>query len=362
MKKVLLLCPYSAPSACGVWSRVYSDAIALKNEGYDVHIFSSNIIKGTKDISSDFEEIDGLKIYRFKVMFSAGGSAMFWNFLSKISEVNPDIIHTHGYRHPHSFFSMIWGKINNKVVYLTTHAPFEKDPRRSVVMKLIDFLYDGLIGWWELKSYWKVIRISNWELPFLEKLGLKDSFLIPNGLKDMFLKTKPIIDGKVLKRAGYFGRIDPVKRLEWIIEAAKNLKDIQFKITGPLSGYPEFQSDLDNLQIDLKTYTSEELIEGLKGLDIYILPSAREAMPFTLLEAMSQGKIVISSPNYGSKEVIEEGKNGFIVNNSSELIEKIKYIYNNWDEMQSIRYNSIEKSKEYNSVESNKKLIDLYKS
>lgn len=360
MKKVLLLCPYSAPSACGIWSRVYSDAIALKAEGYDVHIFSSNVIKGTDQTSESYEEIDGLKIHRFPVNFKAGGTAMFWDFSSKIEEVNPDIIHTHGYRHPHSFTSLIWGKFHKKATFITTHAPFEKDARRSTLMKLVDVLYDGLLGWWELKCYNRVIRISNWETKYLEQLGIKNSILIPNGLKDLFLKSPPAIENKKFMRASYFGRIDPVKQLEWILDAARNLKDVQFKITGPLSGYSEFKSELPNVHINLKTYIPEELIEGLKDTDIYILPSAREAMPFTLLEAMSQGKIAIASPNNGSKEVIKEGENGFIVNNSKELSEKIQHIYNNWDELQSIRYNSVETAKKYDSKDSNKLLVDLY--
>src|SRR5690606_41003555 len=104
MKKIVILCPYSYPSQCGIWSRVFEYSKALKDKGYKVHVYSSNIIKGTSDKSSDYEEYQGINIHRFKVLFSIGGSALFWVFLKKIRKINPDIIHTHGYRHPHSFF------------------------------------------------------------------------------------------------------------------------------------------------------------------------------------------------------------------------------------------------------------------
>jgi len=359
-KKVVLLCPYSYPSACGIWTRVYEDAKALRDNGYDVSIFSSNVIKGTVQTSSDFEEYDGLKLYRFPVKFSLGGTSMFWSFGKKIKEINPDIIHTHGYRHPHSFFSALGGHFSKKIIFLTTHAPFEKDKRRSIVMKGIDVAYDLFIGWWELKLYKKVIRISDWEKPYLEKLGVKDTILIPNGIKEVFLQQEPKIDDQQFNKIVYLGRIDPVKQPEWLVSAAEKLKDKSFEILGPLSGYDEFKSELPNFSIVIKTYNSEEFINELCKADIYVLPSAREAMPFTLLEAMSQGKFVISSPTNGGKEVIVDGENGFIANNSDELATKIQYIYDNWQNLQFIRYNAIDKAKEYSSTKSNAELIKLY--
>lgn len=361
MKKVAIFCPFTYPSACGIWSRVYSDAMALKAEGYDVSIFSSNVIKGTKDKSSEFEELDGLKIYRFNVIFSLGGNSMFWNFSSKLRELNPDIVHSHGYRHPHTLFSTLWARFNKKKIFLTTHAPFEKDKKRSIIMKAFDFLYDIFIGKWELKLYTKVIRISNWEEPYLNKLGLKESLLIPNGLNEIFFEEKPEFIKNKFNRVVYMGRIDPVKRPEWLVQASLALPQVNFKLVGPLDGYQEFKSPATNLEINLKRYEPQDFINELNRCDIYVLPSAREAMPFTLLEAMSRGKIVVASPTNGAKEVISNGENGFIIGNPEELIEKIQYIYDNWDELQSIRYNAVEKSKEYSAKESNSSLITLYR-
>ncbi len=360
-KKVLILCPFSYPSACGIWTRVYNDAITLRDNGYDVSIFSSNIIKGTKDKSSDYEEYEGLKIYRFNVFLKLGGTSMFWNFLGKIHKVNPEIIHTHGYRHPHSLLSLIWGKLNSKTIFLTTHAPFEKDTQRPVLLKIIDTLYDIFIGWWELKIYSRVIRISKWENKYLLNLGLKNSILISNGIKDIFLKNKPnIIDAKPKNSIIYMGRIDPVKRPEWIIQAASKLQQYNFKIVGPLSGYQDFSSELSNVEIIQKKYNEEEFIAELANSDIYVLPSIREAMPFTLLEAMSRGVYIISSNSNGGSEVVVNESNGFIVENIDGLINKIKDIYKNWEDLQFMRYNALATANKYSAKESGRKLLVLY--
>ncbi len=46
--------------------------------------------------------------------------------------------------------------------------------------------------------------------------------------------------------------------------------------------------------------------------DYFILPTYHEAMPMTILEALSYGKPVISTPVGGIPEVIEDNKNGYL--------------------------------------------------
>ncbi|MEJ5330079.1 MAG: glycosyltransferase family 4 protein [Desulfobaccales bacterium] len=47
--------------------------------------------------------------------------------------------------------------------------------------------------------------------------------------------------------------------------------------------------------------------------DVVVLPSYREGMPRSVLEAMAMGKPVITTDAVGCREVIEDGKNGFMV-------------------------------------------------
>jgi glycosyltransferase involved in cell wall biosynthesis len=363
-KKVIILCPYSTPSYCGVWSRAWSDAVALKNKGYIVHIFSSNIVKGTSERSGEFEEIEGIKIYRFKVLFSLGANSMFWNFFRKFREINPDIVHAHGYRHPHSLFSLIIAKLGGKFSILTTHAPFEKDSHRSFFLKTFDVLYDLFIGWWQLKLYTKVIRISEWENFYLARLGFFNAILIPNGVSPQFFIDTPKIENLPPKKSLiYMGRVDPVKRVEWIIEAAKLLPQYLFKIRGPLNSYENFETpSQSNFSIELSKYNSEEFIKELEYHDIYLLMSIREALPFSLLEAMSRGKIVITSDSRGGGEVVVAGVNGFIVKSVEELVSTIQEIYEKWSSQSAIRLKAIETARKYSAQSTNESLLNLYKS
>lgn len=65
----------------------------------------------------------------------------------------------------------------------------------------------------------------------------------------------------------------------------------------------------------------------MNKFDIFVLPSKREAMPQTLIELMALGKIVIASKTQGAKEVIVDGKNGFLfeVDDEKQLADKIDF-------------------------------------
>lgn len=363
MRKVLLLCPYSFPSACGIWSRVYHDAKALIKEGYDVHVFSSNIIKGTNKTSSEYEVIDGIKIHRFKPRFSLGGTSMFWFFAKSFKDLNPDIVHTHGYRHPHSLFSNFLSKKKGIPILLTSHGPFEKDERRGFYLKIIDKIYDSIISKFELKNYKKVIAISKWEIKYLENLGVNEIELIPNSVGVEFFEKAIPEDLEVKKnQVIYMGRVDPIKRLEWLQSAAKTLEDVNFKIVGPVQNLnEEFENiRLENLMFINKKYNSTEFIEEIDNSDIFVLPSVRESFGIVLVEAMSRGKIVISSETRGALDLIENGVNGFLVQNVEELIEAIQYTYSHWEKLSEIRVNAIKSSAQFKEDRVNSKLISLY--
>lgn len=382
-KKVVILCPFSFPSACGVWSRALSDAKSLSNAGFDVFIFSSNIVKGTEEKSKKFDEFEGIKIYRFPVLFSLGGTSTFWFFFYRLIRINPDYIHTHGFRHPHSLFSLILGKFLRKKVFLTTHAPFEKDPKRIMYLKLFDFLYDKLIGWWELRLYRKVIRISEWEEKYLKKLGLKNSVLIPNGIDKSFISSKHTSSrqSQNSKQILYMGRVDPIKRLEYIVSASKRLPEYNFKIWGPNHGYKNLIRESSNLEIILEKYTKEEFISELDKSSIYVLPSIREALSLTSLEAMGRGVIpIVSKTARGPQDFIQNGINGFIFKDLDDLVDKIRAIQENElnselkaksrggvniikaDRVLAIRQKAIETAKKFTEDRINDKLIKLYSS
>ena len=71
-----------------------------------------------------------------------------------------------------------------------------------------------------------------------------------------------------------------------------------------------------------------DIKEQIDACDIFVLPSYREGIPRTLLEAASMSKPIITTNAIGCKEVVDDGVNGFLipVGDSKALATKIKIL------------------------------------
>lgn len=336
--KILELTNFSA-GICGVWQRVKQEAIELSRKGYEVKIFSSNATKGSNEIAKERDTLGSIQIIRFPFKKLGGESFMHWNFEEKALEYSPDIIIAHSYRHNHTAKALeIAKKLRSKGcpcrVFLVTHAPFT-NIQRSFIQKISVRGYDLFIGRNLIKQFDKIIAITQWEIPFLEKLGVKKEKIvyIPNGIPEQFFASKPKRGKNIL----FLGRVSPVKNLEILIGAVKGL-NLSLDILGPEE--KEYRTKLDSLIKDKKiknvrflpaVFDIKKKINLIDSHEYLVLPSKSEAMPQTIIEAMARGKIVISSDTRGAKEIIQDKKNGFLFKRGSskslrEIIENVQKI------------------------------------
>ncbi len=332
--KILELTTYSA-GGCGVWARVKRESSSLADRGHTVKVFSTSFTKGASTLAPLNDSIGKVTIQRFPATRLGGESFTYWNFSSEARKYNPDLIIAHAYRHTHTTRALKIARELNIPVFLVTHAPFDRDSTRSMFAKIAVFIYDLLIGPNTLPHFKKIIAITQWELPYLKKIGARSSqlSLIPNGITSEFFK--PLIQGG--KGIAYTGRIAPIKNLELVIKALARIGKSapSFKLLGPAE-----QSYLNNLHAQIKNlhspltlhnkvYMSSEQIAFLDASDYFILPSLSEGMPQALVEAMARGKIVIASDNKGNTDIIKNGKNGFLFknNNLSSLLSILNKVF-----------------------------------
>lgn len=71
-------------------------------------------------------------------------------------------------------------------------------------------------------------------------------------------------------------------------------------------------------------------VHNLRASSCVVLPSYREGMPMSLLEAMSMGKPIITTNTSGCKELVRSGFNGFICEpkNAHSLYEAMQNFIN----------------------------------
>ncbi len=135
-----------------------------------------------------------------------------------------------------------------------------------------------------------------------------------------YFKSKKHIESEDVQFT-FVGRLLKDKGIREFVEAAKLLKDkenIKFNIVGELD--EENPSQIS--KSDLLQWINEDLISYfdfkddirpiLEKASCVVLPSYREGMPRTILEAMSMAKPVIVSDVPGCRETVIDGVNGFI--------------------------------------------------
>lgn len=331
--KLLELTNYSS-GICGVWQRVKQESEFLSKAGHEVKIFSSNLVKGSKEFASEIDNLGEVSIQRFPARILGGESFMKWNFEKEAMAYSPDIIIAHGYRHPHTTKAIKLAKKIHARVFLVTHAPFERELTRTPLQNLIVWIYDKFIGSKKLNDFDYIIAITRWEVPYLLNLGVDKNKIIyiPNGIPQDFFDTK---QSKEKSKILFLGRISPIKNLEILINSFKYLKDkkIYLEIVGPSEGdYLSYLKRLireENLEKRIKFYPPifdlKEKIEKIDSSQIFVLPSKSEGMPQSLIEAMARKKIIIGSKIISIRDLIQDKKTGYLfnLNDSRDLANKI---------------------------------------
>ncbi len=118
------------------------------------------------------------------------------------------------------------------------------------------------------------------------------------------------------------GRVEPDKGQKHLVEACGLLKErINFHLilVGEVVD-SEYVKVCENIALkygirDCLTFTGyREDIDGiLQDADIFVVPSTAEAFSRAVIEAMAMGKPVVATDVGGTKEAIEDGVSGFVV-------------------------------------------------
>ncbi|MFW6014461.1 MAG: glycosyltransferase family 4 protein [Candidatus Nanoarchaeia archaeon] len=149
------------------------------------------------------------------------------------------------------------------------------------------------------------------------------SFFYPAGKKDE--KFRILFCGRLILRKGVHYLIQAFYELD--------LPDSELVLLGSLS--EEMKYYLDKYKSNkIKTHGAvlhSKINKYYNLADVYVQPSLSEGLSLTVLEALSSGLPVIASENTGAGDIVENGKEGFIVpiRDVDAIKEKLKFLYEN---------------------------------
>jgi L-malate glycosyltransferase len=310
-KNVLFLCEGSAfAGAESYLLNLIKKIVSHK----DVRCFVATFYRGPLIEHLQYEPVNLIELYRRNNLKS------ICHIVKLVNSENIDIIHCIDLK------STIIGGIASLFIkkaktVTTIHGLPEhyKNPTQQlkyivsliIYFLLIRFLFDGNIC------------VSNDLRDRIESfIGTKKTKVIHNGIEPSLEKNSSRMTSiaKHIFTIGTVGRLDTVKGHVYLLEAAQKLlaerDDVIFQIigTGPLGdSLKEIALNLgiaDKVQFLGFRADAKSLIAKM---DIFVLPSLHEGIPYVLLEAMASSKPVICTGVGGVNEVVTDSQDGILV-------------------------------------------------
>jgi len=258
------------------------------------------------------------------------------NIKNVINYINPDILHT--FMHKPNIYGNLT-KHKNRINTVTGLGSFfiHNDLKSKIIKTIIENFYK-----YTTKSTKKVIFQNSDDLklfvnkkiiPANKAVLIRSSGIdtetfkpIPKNiklLKELNLDNRPVVL--------MIARVIKDKGVQEYINAAEILKDkANFLYAG------DIDRGNKNAFIPKWKYVKylgfrEDIKELISICDIFVLPSYREGVPRTLLEAAAMAKPIITTDTAGCREVVDNGRNGFLVpiKNVENLVKKIEFLIHN---------------------------------
>ena len=180
----------------------------------------------------------------------------------------------------------------------------------------------------------KLIALSKSWREYYIAFGKKSKdIILLNNIVDTQKKPKTYQRNLHLLYLGWLGEKKGVFDLmDVIIEHKEELKGLFLLKLGGFDNYERINALIKNNALEelvtLEGWVSgEKKISILDWANVFILPSYYEGLPISILEAMSNGMPIISTPIGGIPDVVKDGVNGILVEpgNKEEIWKAIKH-------------------------------------
>jgi glycosyltransferase involved in cell wall biosynthesis len=330
------------PYMAGTGNVSYHNSLELAKLGHDVTVFTSRF----PDEEYDYPNL--LKVKRLKPIFHIG-NAPFIPKLMMLEEF--DVVHLH---YPFIFGAelILLNSLLKKNIFLVT---YHQDLIYNGVLNYLVKGYNYLVRDRVLSKAKKILTPSmdhliGSSIKHIVKERVGDVIEIPNGVdivrfnpdvsSDEIKKRHNLRDEKVILFVGALDKAHQFKGVEILIKAFSKLKYkkaiLMIVGEGGLKDY--YQNFAKGIGVSKKIIftgrVSDQDLQKYYALsDLLVLPSTTrgEIFGLVLIEAMACGKPVIATNLPGVRTVVDNRKNGFLVepNNEKDLANKLEYLLEN---------------------------------
>jgi glycosyltransferase involved in cell wall biosynthesis len=161
----------------------------------------------------------------------------------------------------------------------------------------------------------------------VEKFGCqKDKVKVINN----YINTEKFKPNKKTKKCSHIrglfvGRLEPQKNLDMLLKSVCGMENIKITIVGEGSMKEELKSMPETEETSVEfigRIPNDDVPNIMNKSDFFVLPSKYEGNPKSLLEAMSCGLPVIGTKVEGIKDVITNGYNGVLCEDTCDSLKR----------------------------------------
>jgi glycosyltransferase involved in cell wall biosynthesis len=161
----------------------------------------------------------------------------------------------------------------------------------------------------------------------------------------------------------FMGDVNQRKGIRQLLEAARiiNSPKIVFNVVGSGTDHCADLYDVYRPYVNILGYVSlEELLRQISTNHVFLFPTMGEGFGLVLLEAMAAGMPVITTANCGGGLLVEEGKNGFLVNvgDVDAIVERLQWCLNHPEDMEVMSKNAVATARKYTWSKYEKGIVD----
>lgn len=290
-----------------------------------------------------------------------------------IYSFKPDVIHSHLFETEIILSQINYSRAKYFVHVHDTMKQLLKPRLRSPLNKLL--ITNAFERRKVLKSYKKkhvtFISISKHTFRFIKK-NLPSNFkniLLHNAINtSRFTNTTPFSE-RVQNKLIMIGSLVEKKGQKLAIETINELKNRGIECHLDILGDGPLRKSLEQFTQELQV---ETLIKFYGNVDhpehflakasIYLHTASFEPFGLVIIEAMASGVPVVSTDGYGNRDLINNGKNGFLINerNPKLIADQIEILLRDKNIYLNIKNNAFNFSKNFDIYNYTDKLINIY--
>lgn len=375
MKIIQVIETFFPDSLGGTETYVLNVGLLMQSRGHTVYV-----VAPTHDISQIYE-YKGLTVIRYKIKEKVTANefkqleppSSLNEFVKILETINPDIVHFNTLNRIINIYNVECAKKLGARVFVTPHISsifcplsslinhagrrcdgmidshrcnycFMRSKKHSMLLSrcvsilssLVPYMPKAILSLYPPASMLKynrrkefkqlaeyadgIVAISDWIEKTLRNNGLQNVYLIRQGISSVFQKQSTRrYTGKDSLRLIYVGRVYPIKGLEVLCDALRQVEISKIQITfACVCGKDTYAQSIKDFIQSLPNATwlenvgQEQLQELLTANDFLILPSKSEMSPLVILEAFACGLPVIGTNIPAIADNVVSGLNGFL--------------------------------------------------